>query len=438
MGGLVTSVRPIGVVGLWHLGCTVAATWPELGVPVRAVDFDETCVAALAAGEPPVYEPGLADAIGRGLNAGSLTFSTDASTVRGCRFVFIAFDTPVANNDGSDLEPIASALRRVQPHLDADAVVIVSAQLPVGTAAVLRAELKREMPQVELVYSPENLRLGEALVCYRRPGHIVIGADDRAAGDLVEELFAPMDAACLRMGLASAEMAKHGINSFLATSIVFANQLADLCATSGADFADVARAMRHDPRIGARAYLSAGIGFSGGTLGRDLRVLDDLDRTRNGNRSPLFGDIWALNQQRVEVVRHRCEETLGPLHNRTVALLGLTYKPGTSTLRRSLPLQVAHDLTAHGARLRVYDPKADWEGVERPDALAVCDSAYDAAANADAVVILTEWPEFHGLDFDRLRRVMANPILFDTKDMLASRHCDLRRIGFRVLTLGRA
>jgi len=405
---------------------------------VRAVDFDGPRVAALAGGQPPVYEPGLADAIARGLDAGSLAFSADASAIRGCRYVFVAFDTPVGGDDASDVEPIASALRRLRPHLDADAVVVVSAQLPVGTAAVLRADLKREVPQAELVYSPENLRLGEALECYRRPGHIVIGADDRAAGDAVEQLFAPMEAACLRMGLASAEMAKHGINSFLATSIVFANQLADLCGASGADFSDVARAMRHDPRIGARAYLSAGIGFSGGTLGRDLRVLEDLDTRRNGSRSPLFGDIWALNQQRVSIVRRRCEQALGSLDNRTLALLGLTYKPGTSTLRRSLPLEVAHDLTAHGARLRAYDPKADWDGVPRPDALAVCESPYDAAARADAVVLLTEWPEFRGLDFARLRGVMANPVLFDTKDMLAKQHGDLQRLGFTVLTLGRA
>lgn len=429
--------NPIGVVGLWHLGCTIAAAWAALGRVVRAVDADAARIADLQAGRPPVYEPGLADAIGRGVREHVLTFSTDPATLRGCRFVFLAIDTPIDGDDVSDVAPLEAAMERLRPHLASDAIVIVSSQLPVGTAARMRAALKRQVPDAEIVYSPENLRLGEGVACYRRPGHIVIGADDAAAGDAVERLFAPMEAVCLRMSLASAEMAKHGINSFLATSIVFANQLADLCAAGGADFADVARAMRHDPRIGARAYLTAGIGFSGGTLGRDLRVLEQLDRARNRGRSRLFRDVWLYNHCRIGVVRQRCEEALGPLRNRTLALLGLTYKPETSTLRRSLPLAIAHDLTKHGARLRAYDPKADWQEVAPPDRLAVCASAYEAASQADAAVLLTEWPEFRQLDFAQLRDVMAHPVLFDTKDMLAARHGELQRLGFTVLTLGR-
>jgi UDPglucose 6-dehydrogenase len=287
------------------------------------------------------------------------------------------------------------------------------------------------------VYSPENLRLGEALACYARPGHIVIGADDHAAAEAVAGLFAPMEATCLRMSLASAEMTKHAINSFLAASITLSNQWADLCAAVGADFAEVAAAMKHDPRIGKRAYLSPGVGFSGGTLGRDLRVLDALNRAQAGGKCPIFGDIWNYNRARLEVVRDRCQQVLGGVQDRTIALLGMTYKPGTSTLRRSLPLQIAEDLATHGAAVRAFDPRADWNEVAPPRRVAVCASAYEAARGAEMLVLLTEWPDFRDLDYGRIKTAMTRPILFDTKNMLQSQRSDLERLGFRVLTIGR-
>ena len=288
------------------------------------------------------------------------------------------------------------------------------------------------------MYSPENLRLGEALACYRRPGHIVIGADSESAAVGVEKLFAPMAAACLRMSLPSAEMAKHAINSYLAASITLANQWADLCAAIGADFSDVAAAMRQDPRIGPRADLASGIGFSGGTLGRDLQTLDWLNREQAGGRAPLFGEIWRYNKARAQVVALRCEQALGSLPGKVIALLGMTYKPGTSTLRRSLSLEVAEDLAKRGAVLRAFDPKADWTGARVPSGLTACDSPYEAARGADLLAVLTEWPDFLTLDFGRIKSAMARPVLFDTKDMLKARHGELERLGFQVLAIGRA
>lgn len=428
----------IGVVGLWYLGCTIAACWAKLGFVVRAVDLDEEVVRGLREGRPPIYESGLGEAIRSAVEQGKISFSTSVESLASCQFVFVAYDTPIRDDDTSDLTVIEEMISKMGPHLDPRAIVIVSAQLPVGTSGNLRSHLKQICDTVELVYSPENLRLGEAIACYSRPGHIVIGADSEGAAAAIEELFAPMEAVCLKMGLTSAEMTKHAINSFLAASITLANQWADLCAVVGADFFDVAGAMKHDPRIGKRAYLTPGIGFSGGTLGRDLQVLDQLNRQRAGDISSIFGDIWHYNRTRWGVVRARCEQVLGSVEKKKVALFGMTYKPGTSTLQRSLPLEVAKDLVRQGAAVRVFDPKANWGEAQLPSGLTVCDSPYEAVSGGDLLVLLTEWPDFLTLDYSRIKAAMSKSILFDTKDMLRSQHRDLERLGFQVLTIGRA
>lgn len=428
----------IGVVGLWHLGCTIAACWAQQGLTVQAVDLDDEVVKELTVGCPPIYEPGLEEAIRSGLGTGRLSFSTSVKALAGCGFVFVAYDTPVREDDTADVTVIEDIMVRMSPHLDPQTIVIVSAQLPVGTARTLRARLKEVDGSLELVYSPENLRLGEALACYNRPGHIVVGADNDVAAAAVEKLFAPMKAVCLKMNLASAEMTKHAINSFLAASITLANQWADLCEAVGADFSHVAAAMKHDPRIGARAYLTSGIGFSGGTLGRDLQVLDQRNHELTAGAAPIFGDIWRYNKSRIAVVRSRCEKVLGLVKGRRIALWGMTYKPGTSTLRRSLPLEVAEDLAKHGALIRAFDPKADWREIRLPAGFTVSDSPYEAAHDADLVVLLTEWSDFLSLDYGRIKAAMARPILFDTKDMLGSRRQDLERLGFQILAIGRS
>lgn len=425
----------IAVVGLWHLGCTIAAAWTRLGMTVEGVEFDEAVVRGLRGGHPPLYEPGLADALAAGLARGTLRVSTTPTAVRQCPFVFLAYDTPVEDDDTSDLSPIWRAVEQCGPHMDRGAILVISAQLPVGTARAIRQRLRQFEPSLEVAYSPENLRLGEAIACYLAPGHIVIGADTPAAGEAVERLFAPMQARCIRMNLASAEMVKHCINSFLATSVTLANQWADIAAARGADFADVAVALREDPRIGARAYISPGIGFSGGTLGRDLKVLDEVNRTALGGGAPIFGDVWRYNQRRVAVVARRAAEILGPLRGRRIGLLGMTYKPGTSTLRRSLPLAVAQDLLAQGTTVRAHDPKADWGETAVPQGLEIADTAYQAAEGADLVILLTEWPEYRELDFGRLAKLMRAPSVLDTKQFLRAKQGDIAAAGLRLLPL---
>jgi UDPglucose 6-dehydrogenase len=426
----------IAVVGLWHLGCSISVSWLRLGHTVSAVEFDARIAQGLREGHAPIFEPGVDETLADGLKRGAFTVSPDAAAVAGCPFVFIAYDTPVDDADASDLTPIRVAVERIGPHLAANAVVIVSAQLPVGEARRLRTKLQALKPTAELVYSPENLRLGEAIACYMKPGHLVIGAESAAAGDRVEALFGPMAARVFRMNLPSAEMTKHCINSFLATSVTMANQWADIAASQGADFGDIAAALRADPRIGERAYISPGIGFSGGTLGRDLRVLDGVSREALKGTAPLFGQVWEYNSRRAEVVARRADSVLGGLKGRRLALLGMTYKPGTSTLRRSLPLSVARDIMAKGAIVSAHDPKADWTETTPPAGMVVAESAYAAAKDADLVVLLTEWPEYRDLDFARLASGMRQRLLFDTKDFLRPRRDQLKAAGIKRIVLG--
>ncbi len=427
----------IAVVGLWHLGCTVAASWLRLGKPVTAVEFDGAVVEGLLAGRAPLFEPGLDDALADGLRHASLIVTSDAAAIREAEFVFIAYDTPVRDDDTSDLGTIRAAIEQIGPHLRADAVVIVSAQLPVGEARRLRQRLRALAPTAELVYSPENLRLGEAIACYLQPGHVVIGAESSLAGDRVEALFAPMGARIFRMNLPSAELTKHCINSFLATSVTMANQWADIASAVGADFGDVANVLRADPRIGQRAYISPGIGFSGGTLGRDLQVLGEVSRDALQGGAPLFSQVWEYNQGRVGVVARRAAELLGGVTGRRITLLGMTYKPGTSTLRRSQPVAVAKDLLAKGALVTAHDPRADWSETTPPCGLAVAESPYAAVEGADLTVLLTEWPEYRELDFARLASRMRQPLILDTKDFLRPRLEALAAVGLRRAVLGR-
>jgi len=427
--------RQIAVVGLSHLGCVIAAAWSGLGSVVRAFDLDDARLVRLASGRAPIYEPELDGALQAGVSRGRLSFSNSPSHVSGATHVFLAYDTPVGEDDSSDISLLVRSLETIRPFLTAGAIVIVSSQLPVGTARQLRTMLQRDDPSLELVYSPENLRLGEAIACYLRPGHIIVGCDEPDAGNSVAELFTVLDGRVVVMDLPSAEMTKHCINTFLATSVTLANQWADICAATGADYSAVAAAIKLDPRIGSRAYVTAGLGFSGGTLGRDLRVLESASEALQVD-APLFGQILDYNVRRPGIVAAMAEEMLGSLAAKTVALLGMTYKPGTSTLHRGIAIDVARDLAGRGARLQAYDPMADWSEMPPLRHFRVCGSAHEAATGSDMVVLLTEWAEFSELDSADLVSAMKGTTVLDTKGVLRGRADELRSLGLEVRFLG--
>lgn len=366
----------------------------------------------------PIFEPNLQETVAASITAARLRFTDRLEMLKDCDFVFLAYDTPVLDDDSSDLSPLKRAIDDLADVMKNDGVVIVSSQTPVGTCSVFRASLQKRNPSVELVYSPENLRLGEAIECYLKPGRVIVGADSQKAASKAAQLFGLLDTEIITMGLASAEMVKHAINAFLADSIVFANHLADLCEASGANILDVVKGVKSDERIGKRAYLSAGIGFSGGTLGRDLQVLAKLNKSA-GRKSFLYESIHRFNGERKNIIVDKIAGIIGSsLNNKTISLLGLTYKPGTSTLRRSLPVEIAGLLAQKGAKLKVYDPQADFDEIKGELPFEICSSIDDALLDSVLAVILTEWKEFKKYPWEKAAEKMNQRRVFDPKNFL--------------------
>ena len=426
----------IAVVGLWHLGSVIAASWAELGHRVVGIDRSAQVVGRLEAGGAPIREAGLDALIKTGVARGRLSFTTDARAVADSDFLFIAFDTPVDDEDRLDLAELDQAIRAAVPHLKDGAVVVVSSQVPVGTCGGWRRELQRSSRHkaVELVCAPENLSLGDAVRCYLHPDRVVVGAEDAAALDRVRALFAPMKAPFVTMSLASAEMAKHALNSFLATSVSFINEIATLCEVTGTDVLSVVEALKADPRIGPRAFLAAGLGFAGGTLARDIQVLREVGRTRRVT-TPLLESVLEVNRGRAGLVVRRLLDRYSKISGLGVGVLGLTYKAGTSTLRRSVALEVIKTLSGAGATVRAFDPKADLSELDGSARFEVAADAYEAAQGASALLILTEWPEFAQLDYDRILSLMEEPVVIDGKNLLAPLRLSDR--GFVYTGIGR-
>ena len=408
----------IGVVGLWHLGCVLSAAWSKLGLSVIGFDYAGDLIGNLNMNKPPIFEPQLRETLKESRVKGRLSFTDQITTLKDCEFVFLAYDTPVLNDDESDLSPLLKAIADLGKVLSNGSVIVVSSQTPVGTCRAFRASLQKRNPTLELIYSPENLRLGEAIACYLKPGRVIVGADSQIAVSKAVALFSRLDTEIITMSIASAEMVKHAINAFLANSIVFVNHLADLCEVSGANILDVVRGVKSDERIGKRAYLSAGIGFSGGTLGRDLRVLSGLNRS-SGQKAFLYESVLQFNADRRGLIVDKVTRILGgTVCNKTISVLGLTYKPGTSTLRRSLPLEIVELLAQGGARLRIFDPKADYGELTTLPPFEICGSIDEALSDSDLVVLLTEWDQFRKYPWEKAARLMRQNKIFDPKNFL--------------------
>ncbi len=426
----------VAVLGLWHLGSVTAACLAAAGHQVAGWDPDPNVLEQLHQNVPPVAEPGLADLISEQRTTGRLTFpSALADAVSKAEVVWITFDTPVDTDDRADVDYVIRQVISAFPHLADGAFVLVSSQLPVGSVRRLEAhwEHARAGRRVSFAASPENLRLGKAIEVFMRPDRVLLGVrteDDRRT---LEELFEPMAVSLEWMSVESAEMSKHAINAFLAMSVAFTNELAGICEELGADAKEVERGLKTETRIGPRAYLSPGGAFAGGTLARDVAFLRDLGRTHH--RPTLLVDaIESSNAAHRSWAERRLALELGSVEGRRIAIWGLTYKPGTNTLRRSSGVELCRVLVRAGAVLRVHDPAAeplpaDLAGVARVD------DFFDAAAGADALVVATEWPVYRTIDAGRLAAVMASGLVLDANRFLGQVLGDDAR--FRLISVGR-
>jgi UDPglucose 6-dehydrogenase len=413
--------KKVGVIGIWHLGAVYSACMAELGYQVIGIDDDIDRVNNLNLGIPPVFEPGLKELITSNIERRRLTYTTDLKTIENCSYVMITFDTPVNENDDVDLSSIIDSCRKMSTNLKNGTMIIISSQVPVGTCDYIKSIIKQVNPAIEfdIAYCPENLRLGKAIDYFMKPDRIVIGADNIASLDRVEEFLSVITAPKLRMDLRSAEMTKHALNAFLATSISFANEIANLCDEVGADAVSVSNALKSDSRIGPGVPLHPGLAFSGGTLARDLKILAKLGKDNNYDTS-LINGILEVNRRQNSLVIKKLRKIFGKLSGLTVGILGLTYKAGTSTLRRSASLEIIEELTANQITVKAYDPKANPEEVRLHKNFEFLPDPYTVAKGSDALVILTDWTEFVNLDFDLIKAIMKKPVIIDGKNLLNS------------------
>lgn len=390
----------VALVGLWHLGSVAAAAWTAIGMGVIAWDPDSDLRSGLAAGHGAVVEPGLEEALRSALEGGLLAVTADiAQAIAGAPVTHLAYDTAVGPTGRPDDPRLDDAVRAFAAAAPNGALLLVSSQIPVGTSQRWRELLNAQARGLLLAHAPENLRLGRALEDFLHPDRLLVGADDDAAWERASDILAPFFAAPMRMGLAAAEMAKHATNAYLALCVAFANELAWLALAAGADPSEVAAGLRADPRVSPSAPLRPGTAFSGATLTRDLVTL--LDLGERCGRPELFSAVIDANERHANVALAWLDESLGSLVGRHIAIAGLTYKPGTSTLRDSLPLRLVHALLERGATVAAWDPTA--EDFESPAGFTRSSSLETCVHEADALAVMTTLPELADADWAALR-----------------------------------
>lgn len=386
----------ICVYGLWHLGCVTAASLAELGFSVTGLDEDQGVVENLSQGKAPLFEPELDTLIRRGLDSGKLRFTSDiAHACEETDLLWITFDTPVNERDEADVGFVQDRLREAMGFLPRQSLIIISSQVPVGFSRDQEAYIAQQHPEqdIRIAYSPENLRLGRALQVFRNPDRIVIGVRRKEDIERFNPIFSTISHRLEWMATESAEMTKHAINAFLATSVVFANELALLCEKSGADPREVERGLKTEERIGPKAYLKAGSAFAGGTLARDIVFLKELGQ-KHRVETVLFPAVWQSNEAHKNWIRGKCQEVCGSLRGKKISILGLTYKPNTDTLRRSTAVELCRWLSSEGAIVMAYDPMIRElpEGLNKE--IRLSGDLQEAIRYADTLVLATEHPQF--------------------------------------------
>jgi UDPglucose 6-dehydrogenase len=391
------------VFGLWHLGTVTAACLVSGGHEVVGLDFDAEVISKLQGGTPPLFEPDLEALMQAGLSSGKLRFTTDpADALAGAEVLWVAYDTPVDDNDNALVDFVIERVEATFTFLASNTLVLVSSQLPVGTTRLLEMRCRAQYPDtyVTFGYSPENLRLGGAIKVFTAPDRVVVGLRDEADREKVQTLLKPFTENIVWMSVESAEMTKHALNAFLATSVTFANEIAVLCEYTGADAKEVERGLKSESRIGPKAYLAPGAAFAGGTLARDIRFLNVLGEQFE-QQLPLMAGVSASNDRHKSWGQRKLLELLSDLNNRTVAVWGLTYKPGTDTLRRSSAIELCYWAAEQGATVKTHDPAVKVLPEDLRAELSA--TALDAIHGADALIISTAWVDYREISADAVQ-----------------------------------
>jgi UDPglucose 6-dehydrogenase len=404
--------EPIGVIGTGYVGLVTAAGFAELGSEVYCIDIDAAKIEGLRAGRIPIWEPGLEELVAR--HRDRMHFSTDLSdALEHARLLFVAVGTPPTYSGDADLSAVHAVVDAMPPS-DEHALVMKST-VPVGTGEMIKRKFAEQGKGFSYVSCPEFLKEGSAIKDFLEPDRVVVGDDGDWAGDAVTELYAPLEAPLVRTDIKSAEMVKLASNAFLATKISFINEIANVCEETGADVVEVARGMGLDARIGPK-FLQAGIGFGGSCFPKDVTALKQL-AGNSGYHFQLLNSVIEVNELQKRRVIAKLEKHLGSLVDKEIGLLGLAFKPNTDDMREATSLVLSARLYAAGSHVRVYDPVANDEAGRLLRGVEFKASAGEVVAGADAVVLVTEWPEFAELDLGEVARAMRGNLLVDGRNL---------------------
>jgi UDPglucose 6-dehydrogenase len=412
----------ICVQGLWHLGSIISSSLASKQHEVIGLDSDKTVIDNLNIGKAPILEPGLNDLLKNGIDNGNLSFTNDYSlALSKTELLWVAFDTPVDEDDNANTRYIEEQILRALPFLNNGVTILVSSQMPVGSVKKLEKIALGKFPERKFFFacSPENLRLGKSLEIFLNPDRIVVGVKEESTKKILKKLLTPITEKIEWMSVESAEMTKHAINAFLATSVTFINEIASICELVGVNAKEVERGLKSDSRIGSKAYLSPGGPIAGGTLTRDISFLK-LESKKNNLSTPLISAVLSSNNEHKNWVRRKLQEQFFSLSGISVAIWGLTYKPHTDTLRRSLAVELIDWLISQNAKVFVYDPVVKKLPKHWKKKITHCKTSLNTLLEAQALVIGTDWSEFKQISNKLSSSAKQNLVIIDPNHHLDS------------------
>jgi UDPglucose 6-dehydrogenase len=432
----------IAVIGTGYVGLVTGACFAEFGVFVTCVDKDKDKIDSLKKGVIPFYEPGLEELVGRNFKQGRIQFTTDiGEAIEDSLVIFIAVGTPPRGDGSADLSYVDEVGREIAQHIKGYKVVVTKSTVPVGTGERLRkiiSENLKEAIDFDIVSNPEFLREGAAIEDFMRPNRVVLGANSQQAIAILKDLYRPLyliETPFVIANIETAELIKYASNAFLATKISFINEIANLCENVGADVKLVAKGMGLDGRIGSK-FLHAGAGFGGSCFPKDTRALLQIASTR-GISLGIVGAAIKANERQIQLMGDKIKGSVPNISEKTIAVLGLSFKPNTDDIREAPAFDIIRDLSDAGAKIRTYDPVAmdNAKKTLASPAVTYCSDAYDACTGADAVVIVTEWNQFRNLDMQRIKGLLKSPIFFDLRNIYDPEK--MRESGFTYYSVGR-
>lgn len=430
----------ICVIGTGYVGLVTGSCFAEFGLNVTCVDNDEQKIALLQKGTSPIFEPGLEEMLKRNLREGRLVFTTEIDkAVEKSLVIFIAVGTPPKKDGSVDMTYIDEVARKIGENLNGYKVIATKSTVPVGTGERIRKvvqQYERKKVNFDIVSNPEFLREGAAIEDFMRPNRVVIGATSEQAMAIMKDLYSPLyliEAPFVITNIETAEMIKYASNAFLATKVSFINEIANICEKVGADVNIVAKGMGLDQRIGSK-FLHAGPGYGGSCFPKDTLGIAKIAE-KYGYRFEIVRSVMKVNEKQKERMVAKVKEALGNLKGKTIAVLGLSFKPNTDDMREAPSLKIISSLQREGAKIRAYDPKAMEVARKIFKKIEYGKDPYDVAKGSDALLIITEWNQFRNLDLKRLRKMMKSPVFLDFRNIYEP--AKMREMGFKYFAVGR-